>query len=325
MAVGMKLYAGVEIGATKQQIVLGDCNGDIYKSVYENVDVSDGAQGILKWIKCAMPPLIEQAVGAGRRVYGIGVGFGGIVESSTGRVILSVQVKGWDNFLLKSWCENNFGLPTLVVNDTVCGGFCEYILGSGRGADIFFYTNIGSGIGGSLFFGGQNFDGQGYGAAYFGNTYIPSLTETGEPAKIENICSGFAIERRLRTPGYVPTGSMLFEMSRGNCESLTCRDLHTAAKAGDAFAKAEVDLVAKSFGIGLANILTLFHPQRISIGGGVSHFGRLLLDPIEKYAKSMAFGPCGEGFELVQCTYTDMAVPMGAVLMAAGRSENNVV
>ena len=317
----MELYAGIEIGATKQQIVLCGLGGDIQFSTCENVDISEGAKGILRWILAALPPLVAQAKKEGHSVRRAGIGFGGIVESASGRVVLSVQVRDWEDIRLKEWFEQNFRLPALVANDTVCGGFCEYSIGSGAGADTFFYTNIGSGIGGALFFGGKNYDGQGYGAAYFGHTYIPSPYELGGPVKIEDICSGWAIERRLRRPGYVPKTSLLFGMCGGEVANLSCRELHEAAKQNDEFARAEVGFVARSFGLGLANVLTLFHPQVISVGGGVSHFGRLLLDPMEEYARSMAFGPCGGGFRLVQCTHTEMAVPVGAALMAKAKEK----
>ena len=307
----MKLYIGVEIGATKQQIILMDESGKIHNSISENVDIAGGAQAILSWIKLRLPVVMASAEGS---VKGIGVGFGGVVESATGRILLSVQVRGWEDIALKSWFEEQFSLPTVIANDTVCGGFCEYKLGTGKGYDVFFYTNIGSGIGGALFIEGENYDGQGFGAAYFGNSYVPGLDSA--PARIESICSGWAIEQRLRTAGYVPKDSRLYEICGGNYQKLTCRDLNTAAETGDSFANAEIELVAKYFGIGLGNFMTYLHPQRVSIGGGVAHLGRKLFDPMTRYAQEYAFGPCKKGFDIVQCQYTEMAVPMGAALMA---------
>ena len=319
----MNVYAGIEIGATKQQIVLGYMDGSVYQSVCGKVDIAEGAQGILYWIKTTLPPLIDEAVNNGHVVCGIGVGFGGVVERATGRVLFSVQVKGWENIALKEWFEENFKLPAIVANDTVCGGFCEYLTGSGQGTDVFFYTNIGSGIGGSLFFNGKDYDGQGYGAAYFGQTYIPDPLGSKTPVKIENVCSGLAIEHRLRTPGYMPKDSLLLDICNGKLAALTCRELKTAAEQGDMFAKEEINMVAKSVGIGLANIATLFHPQRMSIGGGVSHLGRLLLDPMEEAAKVMAFSPCSTGFDVVLSTHTELCVPIGAILLSA-KSEEGV-
>ena len=76
---------------------------------------------------------------------------------------------------------------------------------------------IGSGIGGAFFIDRVYYDGVGYGAAYFGNTYIPDWQspEPGAMTRVEEICSGLGIERRLRRPGYVPAGSRIMEMCGG--------------------------------------------------------------------------------------------------------------
>ncbi len=262
------MYIGVEIGATKLQACYLDTDGTLRGMRWHAVDRALGAQGILAWVLGAVRELEALSPAPPQ---GIGVGFGGIVSRKNGSTLMSVQVAGWEDFPLRAYLEQTFGTPCVVENDTVCGGYAEYLLGSGRGTEGFFYTNIGSGIGGALFTGGRLIRGQDLGCAYFGHTWVPSWTEVGRPEKIENLCSGFAIEGRLNSTGYVPASSVLAQMAQGG--PLTCRHLGQAAEAGDAFALAEIDRVAESFGLGLGNVLTLLHPQRIAIGGGVSNLG----------------------------------------------------
>ena len=156
----------------------------------------------------------------------IGVGFGGPLESSVGRVTTSVQVPGWENFHLKTWFEENFHHSTVVVNDTVAGGYGELLLGSGLGKNYFYYTNIGTGIGGAMFINGKPYDGTGFGATYMGHTYIPDWHNPDSAQKLENICCGIAIEKRLRKPGYVPADSRLMSICKGNIETITCQMLN---------------------------------------------------------------------------------------------------
>jgi glucokinase len=266
-----KLFLGIEIGATKNQIAIGDNKGNILHSMMEKVIVEDGAQGILNWLKKIIPVMILREKEFGGKVSAIGVGFGGIIESSTGKILISVQVKGWQDLMLKDWFEDNFKIPTTIINDTVTGGYAEYICGTGKGSEQFFYTNIGSGIGGAFFLNGKYYDGLGYGAAYFGHTYIPDWTTTkpGVERKVEDLCSGWAIEKRLRSEGYVPDNSSLMKLCGGNRSGINCSMLGEAAKKGDEFALSEIDRVAKSFGTGLANVLTLISPDCISIGGSM--------------------------------------------------------
>ena len=241
-----RLFIGVEIGGTKTQVALGNDRGELVYSVQEKVVLDDGAAGILQWAGRQIDDLIHRGQEFGGRVAGTCVGFGGFLESATGRILTSVQVKGWKDMMLKRWFEDRSGLPTIILNDTVAGGYGEYHLGSGRGVRQFFYTNIGSGIGGVFILNGEYFDGQGYGSAFFGHTYLPDWTATtpGKPRKVEDLCSGWAIERRLRTPGYVPNGSALMTSCGGDVSRITCQALGAAATAGDAFALAEIDRIA---------------------------------------------------------------------------------
>jgi glucokinase len=137
---------------------------------------------------------------------------------------------------------------------------------------------------------------------------------------VEDICSGFAIERRLRSDTYVPADSVLMKLCGGARETLSCPMLGEAARAGDAFALAEVDRVARSFATGLANVITLISPDRVSIGGGVAKLGDLLLDPIRAYADELAFISTRGRYKIVGGWLGDEAVPTGAVLAAARRT-----
>ena len=307
-----KLFGAVEIGGTKQQLAIIDESGKIIDLVCDKFPLPNGAIDVLNWIEKNFPPLLEKY-----SVESIGVGYGGILESSTGRVLLSVQVPGWQDFMLKDWFEEKFRLPATIVNDTVCGGYAEYCLGSGQGYKSFYYTNIGTGIGGAMFFDGKTYDGVGYGGVYMGNTYVGNPLDTpGSVCKLENLCSGVAIERRLRTPGRVPEDSMLMQLCEGDISKLSCYDLKKAADAGDAFALQELDFFGSIYGVTLANFITLFSPERVAIGGGVANMGEVLFTPIRKYTGKYVFESAKGRYDIVQCRLMDENVLIGAALYA---------
>jgi glucokinase len=312
------LVLGIEIGGTKQQIAIGDRNGKLLRVVTGKIPIVDGADGILAWLKQNIQKLLEDEPDLANRIAGIGVGFGGPLESATGRVLTSVQVKGWKDFMLKKWFEENFKLPTVVVNDTVAGGFGEYCFGWGKGSKHFFYTNIGSGIGGIFILNGKYYDGQGYGAAYFGNTYVPDwyTDKPGAECKLEQLCSGWSIEKRLRIKGYIPKDSLILNLSNFKVETISCLMLQEAAYENDSFALAETDRIAKSFSIGLANVITLVSPECIVIGGGVAKMGKPLLEPIRRYTDELVFISSKGRYSIHPSTFGDTAVLIGAVVFA---------
>jgi glucokinase len=285
------------------------------------VPLPNGATDVHNWLREKIPQLFGREAEFGGKVEAIGAGFGGVLESRTGRIRISVQVPGWQDFPLKDWLEQTFHVPAIVANDTVAGGYAELCRGSGVPARHFFYSNIGSGIGGALFLDRVPYDGLGMGGAYLGHTYVPdwSSAELGRENKLENICSGWSIERRLRTPGYVARESALMTLCAGQVSALTCAMLGEAARRGDAFATAEIDRIARSYAIALSNLLTLVSPDVVAIGGGVANLGEILLDPIRRHTDERVFVSVQGAYRIVPCVFMDAAVPVGAALLARDR------
>lgn len=312
-------YLGIELGGTKQQIAVGDELGGILSLRCEKLELKDGAQTIRGWLEESIPAILDEC---GNGIRHICVGFGGPVESATGKILTSVQVEGWKDFPLKDWFEKRFGIMTTVLNDTVAGGFGELACGSGKDADVFFYSNIGTGIGGALFIGRHYYDGTGCGAAYLGNTYVPDLFGGREEkiVKLEDYCSGVAIERRLRRPGYVGGGSVLLELCGGDTALLSCEMLAAAAEKEDAFALEEIDRVAKVYAVGLGNFLTLVSPDVVAIGGGVGNMGEFLLEPVRRYCREVEFISVRDRYKIVRSELKDNIVLVGALRYAASNT-----
>lgn len=313
------MIIGIEIGGTKTQIALADTSGKIEKTIRGKVDREAGSQGILNWIEWNMKELLTSQKKKECDIQAIGIGFGGPVETKTGVILKSVQIVGWDNFNLKSWFENKFGIPVYIYNDSSAAGYGEYILGSGKNKRNFFYTNMGTGVGGSLIIDGKLYDGQGIGAAELGQIRVPDWTAENPhtDVKLEQICSGYETERRLRQPGYVPENSCLMELCGGDINKITCEMLGASLKKGDAFAKEEINRIAKTMGIAIASLLCLIPVERVAIGGGFSMVGNLLIEKIREYTREREFIINCDRYDIVPCELGEAIVLNGAVLLAA--------
>lgn len=308
-----KYYIGVEIGGTKQQICIGYGDGTI--ALRKSVKLGKvTATEILAWIEDTINKLMEEY-----EVEGIGVGFGGPLELATGRVLSSLQVPGWENFKLKEWFEARWDVNICVANDTFTGGFGELICGAGKGSDRLLYTNIGTGIGGGLYFDGKGFDGSGFGAAYVGNTLIPDWrpgTKPGDMTRTELIVSGKSIVDRLSTPGYVPETSMMYEAVNSGEGFRVSEVLGGSVLAGDEFATEELDKITESFAIALANVLAITGVTRIVVGGGVANMGDVLMDRIRAKTDEIAFIANKGAYEIRVSELLDDAVLVGALILA---------
>lgn len=308
---------GVEIGGTKLQMAIGNGEGTLGEVLRSKVTPDAGAAGILAWFEEHVPAVLEAARREGHTPESIGVGFGGPVASATGRVLTSHQITGWQGLELRRWFEDRFALPAVIANDANAAGWAEYCVGAGTGTQQFCYMNIGSGIGGALILDGRLYDGQGFGAGEIGHTYVPDWTAPpGAAAKLEDLCSGWAIERRVRAWTDLDAQSPLGKRCGNNAQAITCAMLADAARQGDARALAEIEHVAESVSWAVANLIALFHPERLALGGGVSLMGEVLLEPLRCEVAKRVFGPFRDRYAIVPCALAESVVLAGAVLLA---------
>lgn len=298
------MYIGVEIGGTKQQVCIGTEKGEILKRYQVKLGQMTTAQNILQWIQETIRQIQTQWT-----IEGIGVGFGGPLDKNDERVICSCHIPGWDGFPIANWFRKTFSLPVTVRNDTVTGGLGELYLGAGQGSNRLFYTNIGTGIGGGSYWPG------GYCASTLGYVWVPNWDNhlPGTATRLEFLCSGPSIEKRLNTLGYIPDDSILAKEPR----PLTCRQLGENAQKGDIFCCQELDRVAQTFAYGLTDILALCGVDRIVIGGGVAKMGDVLFSRIRKFTTESAFVGNIDSIDIQPGTLQDDAVLVGALLLAA--------
>ena len=313
-----RLALGLEIGGTKLQAALGTYDGAILERERGDAPAGAGAEQILAWFEERVPGLIARAEDDGKTVGGIGVGFGGPVESAAGRVLLSHQVEGWRDFPLQKWCESKFDLPTHIANDANAAGWAEYSCGAGKGTRTFCYMNVGSGIGGALVIDGRLHDGQGLGAFEIGHTYVadPTAKVPGESLKLEQLYSGWSVERRLRSGPPLEKGTELHRLCEGGEERITCALLARAADAGDSYALSAVEEIARGLGLAIANCITLVHPERFALGGGVSRMGDVLLGPLRTFVNGHVIDTFRGTCEILPAALGEDVVLVGALLLA---------
>jgi hypothetical protein len=147
---------GIEIGGTKLQLGLGRRDAGLQVLERRSVEPSNGAAAILDQIKQTFQFLLEKCSLSPSDVRGVGVGFGGPVDTARGRTLNSFQVRGWTDFPLAGWINDHLGVSAVAIaNDADAAGLAEARLGAGVGHSPLLYLTIGSGIGGALIVDGQ--------------------------------------------------------------------------------------------------------------------------------------------------------------------------
>jgi glucokinase len=299
----MSLAVGIEIGGTKLQAGIGLRDGKLVALVRRGVDPAKGGAGIRE----QLPSLVEEAVSkAGckrEELAGLGVGFGGPVDTKRGRILVSHQIEGWTDFPLRDWLQKKVEVPVVLQNDAKSAALAEATLGAGKGLKRIFYITVGSGVGGGLVIDGVPDTGQGLGAGEIGHTWVPD-PDTGKPDKLEHVASGWSIGKRG---------------SRRLGRELSGAEVAALAAKGDAAAVRTVQDSAEALAIGIGNVLALLHPERFVVGGGVSLMGDLWWGPLRKaLAERFAFKPFAETFDVVPAALGEEVVVIGATLLGLG-------
>ena len=202
-------------------------------------------------------------------------------------MLKSFQVEGWDGFHLVEWAQRKWDRPVVIANDAATAGLAEAMLGAGRGVNRIFYLTIGSGIGGGWIVDGRIDPGQGTGMAELGHTYVPD-PQSGAPVELESICSGWAIGQRARAAVEQEPSRMLELV--GAVGAIDARTVYAAAEVGDPVATRILYETTATLGLALANVVALFRPRMIVIGGGVSLMGPLFWDGLR--TAGMPGAPC---------------------------------
>ena len=299
----MSLAVGIEIGGTKLQAGIGLRDGRLVALVRRTVDPAKGGAGIREQIPSLIEEAVSKAGGTPKDLVGLGVGFGGPVDSKRGHILVSHQIEGWADFPLRDWLQKKIEVPVVLQNDAKTAALAEATLGAGKGLKRIFYITVGSGVGGGLVVDGAPDVGQGLGACEIGHTWVPD-PESGKPEKLEHVASGWSIGKRG---------------SRRLGREVSGAEVAALAVKGDAAAKRVVEESAEALAIAIGNVLALLHPERFIVGGGVSLMGDLWWGPLRRaLAEKFAFPPFAQSYEVVPSALGEEVVVIGAVLLGLG-------
>jgi glucokinase len=298
----------VEIGGTKLQVVAGDASGRILDRQRLAVDRSAGGDGIRGQLSRVLPELIARHSPAA-----VGVGFGGPVDHRTGRICCSHQIAGWSEFDLGAWMAAQTGIPVHMDNDANVAALGEAVHGAGRGANPVFWINMGSGVGGGLVVNGRIYHGAVPGEAEIGHL---CLDKSG--VRVEERCSGWAVDRRIREAVALHPGSPLASLA-GDREGGEARALAPALAQGDELAHAILSELADNLAFALSHAVQLFHPEVIVLGGGVSLIGEPLRLAVASALPPYVMDSFQPGPRIALAGLGEDSVPVGALALALGK------
>jgi glucokinase len=309
-------FIGVEIGGTKLQAGLGDGCGGLVRLERVRAHAELGHLEICRQTLELIRALLASAESSLERIACVGIGFGGPVDARAGMTLRSHQVAGWDRFPINEWMTSSLGLPAVLGNDSDLAGLAEAHFGAGRGYSPVVYMNVGSGIGGALVIHGRNYPAQGIGALEIGHLRFPSRSHDQPGPTLESLCSGWGMADQARAAADRDRNSLLWALADHEPDKITAEVLVEAVRRGDPTANRVWAEAIARLALAIANVITLLHPARFVLGGGVAMAGDLLFDALRWQVARNVFEPFADSYLIVPAALGESVVVHGALKLA---------
>lgn len=257
-------------------------------------------------------------------VASVGVGVPGTANPENGHMEDANNL-GFDDVPFLPLLAKKIPVPVHFGNDANVAAWGEYLTG-GYQEDSFVMVTVGTGIGGGIILGGSLWPGINGAAAEFGHMTIDHdgvPCNCGRRGCFEAMASANALITQAREQMRKHPESLLWSLCGGNAAKVEAKTVFDGAAAGDETARELLDVYITYLAEGITNIINVFQPAVLCIGGGVSRAGEVLLRPLrEEVARRVYSRNSKRNTRIELAKLGNDAGILGAALLESGRQKH---
>jgi len=286
------LVLGVDLGGSKILTAVVNIEGEMLSRDHSITPAAKGPEAVIQAMLESAERALSQAGIAAAELEAICIGAPGLSSPETGVLFTSPNLPGWKDVPLRDIIEDKMGVKTLLINDANAAALGELYFGAAKGARNFICITLGTGIGGGIVIDGEIYAGSLGTAGEIGHMTIDAngpKCNCGNTGCWEMLASGTALEREARRRITDGAETTILNYAEGDINKVNAEAVHKAAQNGDTLAKEIIAQTGYYVGVGLANLINIFNPELIVIGGGLSNIGDMLLEPAYKAAGERAY------------------------------------
>ena len=287
---------GVDLGGTNIAAGLVDENYNIVRKMSVRTNISEGADGVTSDIVKLCCKLCEEEGIDISTVDAIGVASPGVANHTDGYVEYCNNIPFRHYPICQKISEGTGVASVHVENDANAAAWGEAIAGAAKGTKNSVMITLGTGVGGGIIIDGKVYSGSNYAGAELGHTVIEF---NGRPCSCgrrgcwERYSSATALismtKETLEEYSRCGVNTIMGELAAEKGK-VTGRTAFDAMRKGDPAGKEVVEKYLKYLACGLANMINIFQPEVISIGGGISNEGDVLIDMLTPLIESQQYG-----------------------------------
>lgn len=283
---------GVDLGGTNIAAAIVSGMGEIVVKGSVPTLSDRGYEAIVADMAKLCKNLMGEANLTKEDIHSVGIGSPGIPDPVKGLIIYANNLK-FKNAPIRSEFQKHLDLPVYIENDANAAAFGEYESGAGKFYKNFVAVTLGTGVGAGIIVDGKIIGGSWNGGAEMGHMVIKAggvQCTCGRKGCWECYSSATGLIREAKQAAFMNTDSELYKMVEGKLDTMDAKIPFDAAQAGDVIAIDVIDRYMTDLATGLVNVISIFQPEIIVLGGGVSAQKDNLIIPLEKKIVEEIYG-----------------------------------
>ena len=313
----------IDLGGTKIIAAIISPQYQLMAKEYHLTLAEQGPEVLIDRILSAIDHILSARNITLSQLHSISIAAAGAIDLEQGLITLSPNLPGWHDIPLRDIVSEKYKINTLLINDANAAALGEHELGAGKGVSNLILVTVGTGIGGGIIINGRLYAGVSGSAGEVGHMTIAvngPRCSCGNIGCWEMLASGTAMAREAIRRISHGERSILTEMVKGKIENITAEKVEKAARRGDSLALEVISQIATYLGVGMVNLVNIFNPEVIIVGGGVAKMGDLLLEPAWQVVSERAFKLAAGAVRIVPAQLGEDAGVLGAAVFAYSQS-----
>ena len=318
------LICAVDLGGTNLRVANIDREGHTHEHVRTPTPKSGPAAELVSAITAAVRECEAKASKRGAAVLAVSVVVPGSVQVETGAIFNAPNIPSLQGYELAPALEKALGRPVLLENDANAAALGEMWQGAARGYQTILCLTLGTGVGGGIILDGQLWRGPDGTAGEIGHMSVEPFggvkCKCGNTGCLEVYSSATAIVRMTREALAQHPGSLLHSTAT---DELNSEKVFSAASEGDELALQVFQRMGVYLGIAMANLVNIFNPEMIVVGGGVSAAWEMFAQHARTEVMKRAFPVPAQRCQIVRVECGDDAGLIGAAWLAIQNHERS--
>lgn len=277
------MYIGIDLGGTNIAVGLVDKKGRILHKDKVKTRAERNYSEIIKDMAELTKKVVTDSGYTIDDIEWVGVGSPGKCDWNKGVVVSAANLK-FKNTPIRTEFQKHINLPVYLANDADCAAFGEAMCGGAKDVSNSVMVTLGTGVGGGVVLNGQIMTGVDFGSelGHMVINFDGLECKCGRRGCWEAYASANALVRQTKEAMDQNPDSLMWKEIE-TLENISGRTAFRAANKGDVIGQKVVDRYLEYVAVGICNIIEIFQPEKILIGGGVSNEGDSILEPIRRF------------------------------------------